>query len=95
MSQQKLAKMEALQQKINQLNAEKLKIEQQLSLELISVLKKTGAISINFDALIGGLLSVIKSIQANTKDSEVWLQAGQKFRGAKTKSKNAEPAMAE
>ncbi len=95
MSQKKLAKMDALQKKINQLNTEKLKIEQQLSLELINVLKKTGAININFDALIGGLLSVIKSIQANSQESEGWLQVGQKFRGAKTKSKNAEPAMAE
>ena len=74
-----LTKMNSIEKKINLLNAEKTKIEQQLSLELFQVLKKTDAVHIDFDMLIGGLLFVIKSIQSNSAENEVWQLAGKKF----------------
>lgn len=90
-----LTKMNSIEKKINLLNAEKTKIEQQLSLELFQVLKKTDAVHIDFDMLIGGLLFVIKSIQSNSAENEVWQQAGKKFHQSKIKSKSTAAVMAE
>ena len=89
-----LTKMNSIEKKINVLNAEKTKIEQQLSLELFQVLKKTDAVNIDFDMLIGGLLFVIKSIQSNSAENEVWQQAGKKFHQSKIKSKSTAAVMA-
>ena len=76
-----LEKIKGIQQKIEALKAEQLKIEQAVSLEILNVLKKQEAFGLDFDALVGGLLHAINEIQSSGKETEGWRQAGQKFRG--------------
>ena len=76
-----LEKIKGIQQKIEDLKAEQLKIEQVVSLEILNALKKQDAFGLDFDALIGGLLDVIEQVKLNNSNTEGWRQAGQKFRG--------------
>lgn len=81
-----LEKIKGIQQKIEDLKAEQLKIEQVVSLEILNALKKQDAFGLDFDTLMGGVLYVIEQVKLSSSDTEGWRQTGQKFRGA-SKSK--------
>lgn len=79
--QSSFGKINDIQQKIEMLKAEQLKIEQTVSLEILDVLEKQDAFGLDFDALLGGLLYVIEQVKADSKETEGWRLAGQRFRG--------------
>ena len=94
--QDALLKVKGIQEKIEALKAEQLKIEQVASTELLNVLKKQGAFGLDFNTLVGGLLSVIETIQGGAQEMEDWKKAGQKFRGtAKPKASKSIKATTE
>lgn len=86
-----IERMQALQEKINQLKIEQDKVEQLLVSHLVQVLKINNAFQLDFDALVGGLLEVIDVIKSNTERKETWQNSGHKFCQSRFKIKTKHP----
>lgn len=79
MSTTAIKKLEALNKKISSLKQDKLKVQNELAKEFIEVVKQTEALTVDFPSLIGGLLEIVKTIQSEKPEKEVWHKAGRKF----------------
>lgn len=76
--QQALKRMESIQAKIEELQKEQGKIEQEAAQALLEVIKRTGGLQVDFESLVGGIIEVIETIKVNGA-KEGWQQAGRKF----------------
>lgn len=76
--QQALKRMESIQAKIEELQKEQEKIEQEAAQALLEVIKRNGGLQVDFESLVGGIIEVIETIKTNGV-KEGWQQAGRKF----------------
>jgi type I restriction-modification system DNA methylase subunit len=90
MAQKHTQKLATLQAEIATLTTQAREIEVALAQEIVNLLRKTDAFSLDFDTLIGGILEIIRKTKTNTPEQEVWQQAGRSFRKSygKTRTKN-------
>lgn len=82
-----IRKREDAKSKIAALQAEQEKTEAKILSSLTKVLKKKNVLDLDFDALVGGILTCIESIETNNPTVEVWRQAGRKFLKRKSPAK--------
>lgn len=68
-----------IQQKLEALQQQKLKLEAQRDQELLGILHKTNAHRMDLFALTGALLEIQKTVAANPSQAESWRQAGEMF----------------
>jgi hypothetical protein len=72
-------KVNTLDKKIEDLNAQKKKIETDIAHQLLQVIKSHSGFTLPFHALVGGLIDVIQTIKSGPKKMEEWQGAGEKF----------------
>ena len=84
-----LPKLDNITQKIEALQAEKLKIEQNIVQQLIVLLEQQVDIHQDFYALLGGVQHITHTLKTDKKTREAWQVAGEKFlsRSQKTDEK--------
>ncbi|MBL0941160.1 MAG: hypothetical protein IBJ00_00265 [Alphaproteobacteria bacterium] len=80
-----------IQQKLAILQEQRLKLEAQRDQELLRVLHKTEAHTLNLFTLTGALLEAYKVVTANPSQAEAWHYAGERFLHPKRTAKNAKP----
>jgi hypothetical protein len=80
MQQSRIKKLANLQAEIAYLKTKAEKIEADLVQEIVAAFRDTDAFSLDFDALVGGILGVINDVKNNTSYVEEWCQVGRKFR---------------
>lgn len=74
-----LQKIEAIQEKLKQLKAEKNEIEQKMLDNVGQVLKLKEAFQIDFDSLVGGISETIDTIRSDPVKMEAWRVIGKKI----------------
>ncbi|MEI8295569.1 MAG: hypothetical protein WCG04_03480 [Alphaproteobacteria bacterium] len=80
MNQRRIKKLATLQSEIDALKIKAEAIETIMVQEIIAIFRDNDAFSLDFDALIGGILGVINNVKDNTSEVEKWCQIGRKFR---------------
>ncbi|MEI6470746.1 MAG: hypothetical protein WCO72_14900 [Betaproteobacteria bacterium] len=80
MNQRRIKKLATLQAEIDALKTKAEAIETTMVKEIVAIFRETDSFSLDFDALIGGILGVIHNMKNNTYNVEEWCQMGRKFR---------------
>ncbi len=91
MSVKNLQKIATIEQKIKLLQEEQHKIEQGFATNLITILKTKNALTLDFNTLVGGLLTVIEAIKKNSSEAKEWSKIGEQFCSSKKSTKVLEP----
>ncbi len=85
-------KVDALDKKIEDLNAQKKKIETDIAHQLLQVIKSHSGFTLPFHALVGGLIDVIQTSKSDPKKMEEWQGAGGKFLKLRNRSSSSSTA---
>ena len=72
-------KVDILDKKINDLNAQKKKIETDIAHQLLHVITAHSGLTLPFQVLVGGLINVIETSKKDPHQMEEWQAAGEKF----------------
>jgi hypothetical protein len=72
-------KVDILDKKIHDLNAQKKKIETDIAHQLLNVITAHSGLALPFHVLVGGLISIIETSKNNPQQMEEWQVAGEKF----------------
>jgi len=79
-------KVDILDKKINDLNAQKKKIETDIAHQLLHVITAHSGFTLPFQVLVGGLIDVIQTSKSDPKKMEEWQGAGGKFLKSRPRS---------
>jgi hypothetical protein len=79
-------KVAAISQKIDALKAQQLELEKTMSEQLFDLIKAINGFSVPFPTLVGAIIESIAKSKNDSKKSEEWHLAGEKFLKAKSKS---------
>ena len=79
-------KVAAISQKIDALKTQQLELEKSILSQLFDLIKSVDGFSIPFPILVGAIIEAIEKSKNNSKQSEEWHLAGEKFLKAKSKS---------
>lgn len=75
-----LEELNALEAEEKVLRERRVALEQAAAGELVEVLRVAGALGLDKDALVGGLLHVVAEVRLNGETAEAWRVAGRRFR---------------
>jgi hypothetical protein len=89
MTAKHIKKLELLKEKRQAIQDEEERISKDIAFELSQNLIDCGALYIDFDVFIGGMLEVIEKAKKESPQKEVWKTAGQKFRQQRSKRKTS------
>lgn len=78
-------KLQSIQDKMKALQQEQLKSEQALATSILKALQSKQALSLDMNALIGGIFTVIDKINKNDPETESWNKQGQQFFNRRSK----------
>ena len=79
-------KVDILDKKINDLNAQKKKIETDIAHQLLNVITAHSGFTLPFQVLVGGLVNVIETSKKDPQQMEEWQTAGEKFLKSRPRS---------
>ena len=79
-------KVDTLDKKIEELKAQKKKIEEDIAHQLLQVIKAHSGFSLPFHVLVGGLMDVIQTSKSDPKKMEEWQTVGEKFQKYRSRS---------
>ncbi len=82
-------KVDDINRKIEELKSQQQKIENDIALQIVQLIKAQSGFSLPFGALIGGLLEVIETCKADPLKMEEWHQTGEKFLKSKNRNRNS------
>jgi hypothetical protein len=81
-------KVDTIDKKIEDLNAQKKKIETDIAHQILHVIKSHSGFTLPFYALVGGLIEVIQTSKSDPSKMEEWQTAGEKFQRSRGRSKS-------
>lgn len=79
-------KVDILEKRINDLSAQKKKIETDIAHQLLHVITAHSGFTLPFHVLVGGLISVIETSKKDPHQMEEWQTAGEKFLKSRPRS---------
>lgn len=79
-------KVDILDKKINDLNAQKKKIETDIAHQFLHVITAHSGFTLPFQVLVGGLINVIETSKNDPHQMEEWQTAGEKFLKSRPRS---------
>mgnify|MGYP000585449551 CR=1 FL=1 len=80
-------KVDTLDKKIEELNAQKQKIESDIAHQLLHVIKAHSGLTLPFHVLAGGLIDIIQTSKSHPHKMEEWQEAGAKFLRSRPRSR--------
>ena len=72
-------KVDDISRKIEELKSQQQKIENDIAHQILEVIKTQSGFTLPFNALVGGLVSVIETCKTDPNKLEAWQYAGEKF----------------
>jgi hypothetical protein len=81
-------KLTDLQIQIMELQEKEKALQNEIALNLSSILYATNALTVPHNILVGGILHIVKSYKDNTQDIGEWQNVGSKFLQEKKSSKS-------
>jgi len=79
-------RLQSIQEQMKLLQQQQLKYEQALASSILKALQSKQALSLDMNALVGGIFSVIEKIKNNDPNVESWIKQGQQFFNQRAKA---------
>ncbi len=89
MTAQHIKKLAELRKKRKAIQEEEYKVAQEIANVFFPALIESGALEIDFDVFMGGVLEVIEKANKTPDKMEAWKEAGQKFRKGRRKNQTS------
>ena len=84
-------KVDTIDKKIEDLKAQKKKIETDIAHQLLHVINSHSGFTLPFQTLVGGLIDVIQTSKSDPKKMEEWQAAGETFLKLRNRSSSNTP----